>query len=375
MGTGTTESSERTCTSPGWGVPGVLEPGLGEPRRRQGRAPGLVQQHLSPSRSSELSPRLLSRRPGSPKPQECSPLPRLRPPVSAPPSGSRRTFLRGSGPLHRGTLRIPASRLSLGRPPGAAQAGVWGGLFGALCLSRYRKAVEAAPPEATAEAGESRSRSQRAGSSAPFWGCGVIHPARPRRPALRVQHVSLLAAPAHTCRTRGSNLPKAPLLIPLLSLPRPLPFIYIPSRQLPIRRKREPPAANQEAAAAPSLACSPSATGAWVGDAVLTPALGSRRLTAPSDRPSRAGPALRPRLALVGDGRSLWAGSGEGRLAAGRMPRRLREGRGGGEAPGPGSDREGFLAFQGAGPSHLPVHLPNPAAELLTHPAQQGIYL
>lgn len=136
-----------------------------------------------------------------------------------------------------------------------------------------------------AEAGESRSRSQGAGSSAPFWGRGVIHPARPRRTALRVQHVSLPAAPAHTCRTRGSNLPKGPLRIPLLSLPGPLPFIYIPSSA----------AANQkEKGATRSQSGSGGGTIArWLysdrpsgsGDAVLTPAQDSRRLTTLSARP------------------------------------------------------------------------------------------
>lgn len=32
------------------------------------------------------------------------------------------------------------------------------------------------------------------------------------------------------------------------------------------------------------------------------------------------------------------------------------------------------FAYQGAGRSHLPIPLPNPAVELLTHPAPKGVY-
>lgn len=82
MGTGITESSERTYTSPpgrGWGGPwssrARAQAALwsGQPAGSSPRA--LVQQDLNPSHYSELSPRLLSRRPASPKPQEFSPDP------------------------------------------------------------------------------------------------------------------------------------------------------------------------------------------------------------------------------------------------------------------------------------------------------------
>lgn len=39
-----------------------------------------------------------------------------------------------------------------------------------------------------------------------------------------------------------------------------------------------------------------------------------------------------------------------------------------------GSGWEGFLLIKVQGRSHLPIHLPNPAVELLTHPAPKGVY-
>lgn len=125
--------------------------------------------------------------------------------------------------------------------------------------------MEATPPEAAAAAGagESRSRSQGAGASAPFPGCGVIHPpgrggrhGEARAPRSR-------AALARTCRTGGSNLPKDPAASTPLS-PGLFPSFTYLVHQLPIRKKREPPAANQEAVAAALLARFASATGAWV---------------------------------------------------------------------------------------------------------------
>lgn len=131
--------------------------------------------------------------------------------------------------------------------------------------ARFRKAVEATPPEAAAAAGagESRSRSQGAGASAPFPGCGVIHPPGPGGRHGEARAPRSRAALARTCRTGGSNLPKNPAASTPLS-PGLFPSFTYLVHQLPIRKKREPPAANQEAVAAALLARSASATGTWV---------------------------------------------------------------------------------------------------------------
>lgn len=94
--------------------------------------------------------------------------------------------------------------------------------------ARFRKAVEATPPEAAAAgAGESRSRSQGAGASAPFPGCGVIHPAWPGRAAQRGPCVSIPGSPGAHLPDSGIEPAKGPRgQYPFF--PRPLPFIYIP---------------------------------------------------------------------------------------------------------------------------------------------------
>lgn len=222
-----------------------------------------------------------------------------------------------------------------------------------------------------AEAGESRSRSQGAGSSAPFWGCGVIHPARPRRTALRVQHVSLRqprrtpAGPGdRTCQTARSRYPFFPYSDPFPS------FTY-PAQLLPIRRKREPPAANQEAAAAPSFASSPPATGARVGRRSSDSGAG---LPAPdyfSARPLLRGPTLLPGLVLGSCGRSLGQVSGSGGWLQGSRLQgaclAAATGKEKWEGYLPCRDREGFLAFQGADPSHLPCTCQTPQLNSLSN--------
>lgn len=94
-------------------------------------------------------------------------------------------------------MNVPASR------PGPCEPEYPESCSALSASARFRKAVEATPPEAAAAgAGESHSRSQRAGASAPFPGCGVIHPARPGRTALRGPCVSIPDSP-------GSHLPDA----------------------------------------------------------------------------------------------------------------------------------------------------------------------
>lgn len=147
MGPGIAESRKRTYPCPrSCRARAHAALSSGQPAGSSPRA--LVQQDLNPSHYSERSPRRLSSRPGSPKPQEFSPLPRVRTPrpLAAPGGPSSGD----SGPLDPGT---PAAVLLAAE---AAQAGIPGGQLCALCLSRYRKAAEAAPPEVAAEAGESR---------------------------------------------------------------------------------------------------------------------------------------------------------------------------------------------------------------------------
>lgn len=127
--------------------------------------------------------------PGVRNRRNSAPDPDSAPPVPAPPSGARRVFPGEYQPLRpQDPLRSPASRPSF--LPATR------GCFALSASARYRKAVEAAPPEAAAAgAGESRSRSQGAGASAPFPGCGVIHPAQLRRATLKGPRVSISGCP------------------------------------------------------------------------------------------------------------------------------------------------------------------------------------
>lgn len=169
----------------------------------------------------------------SPEPQEFSPHPDSAPGSRRPLAAPRPAFpggFRSSLTLTLYTARCPAYGFCL--PPGAVQAETPAGHSAILASPRFRKAVEAAPPEAAAAgAGESRSRSQGAGASAPFSGCGVIHPARLGRaarisPRVSIPGISIWATPVSICLTRGSNTAKDRSQVPLLS---PGPFIYIPS--------------------------------------------------------------------------------------------------------------------------------------------------
>ena len=236
MGTGVTERSLKTHTFPGVGAPDPTC--FFKPGSLQDTVPKSLPRRTSivtPSHYSKLGSRLLPSKSESPEPQEFSRHPRLRPPplpVPAPPGGAKPASPGDSDSPDPGTLhRAPRDAVISACHPGPCGPGSPEGRSALSASARFRKAVEATPPEAAAAAaagaGESRSRSQRAGASAPFPGCGVIHPpgrggrhGEARAPRSR-------AALARTCRTGGSNLPKDP---------RPLPFIYIPSS----------PAANQK---------------------------------------------------------------------------------------------------------------------------------
>lgn len=131
--------------------------------------------------TTQNGPRLLPRRPWSPEPQEFSPHPDSAPWSRRPLAAPGRLSPGIPAPRTPGSLTLPprpgcCSCLPLG-PCGPASPE---GCSALSTRARFRQAVEAPPPEAAAAgAGESRSRSQRAGASAPFPGCGVIHPARP----------------------------------------------------------------------------------------------------------------------------------------------------------------------------------------------------
>lgn len=207
-------------------------------------------------------PRLLPRRPGSPEPQEFCPHPTPPPwsrrPLAAPgrlSPGIPAPQTPGSTTLPHVPAVVPACR------PGPCALGSPGDCSASSACSRFRQAVEAAPPEAAAAgAGESRSRSQRAGASAPFPGCDVIHPTRPgdTQRSAHLDPGQPRRAPSgpgdRTCHT-------TPPRVSLLSSGPFTSFTYL-AHPLPIRRKRDQRAANQEAATAASLARSPSATGA-----------------------------------------------------------------------------------------------------------------
>lgn len=240
MGTGVTERSLKTHTFPGVGAPDPTC--FFKPGSLQGTVPKSLPRRTSivtPSHYSKLCPRLLPSRSESPEPQEFSRHPRLRPPGPGAPWRRQAGFPRGFRLPDPGTLHsAPPDAVISACHPGPCGPGSPEGRSALSASARFRKAVEATPLEAAAAAagaGESRSRSQRAGASAPFPGCGVIHPpgrggryGEARAPRSR-------AVLARTCRTGGSNLPKDPAgQYP--SFPRPFPFIYIPSS----------PAANQK---------------------------------------------------------------------------------------------------------------------------------
>lgn len=224
--------------------------------------------------------------------------------------------------------------------------------------ARFRKAVEAAPPEAAAAgAGESRRRSQGAGASAPFPGCGVIHPARPEPAARRGPRVSTPDGPDAHLPDPGIEPAGGPRRRYPLSPQAPSFHLHTQlssgqserrgSLPQPIRKARR-----QHRSLARLQQPAPGSR-----DAVLTLAHDSRLLTPLSDRPLpwRPHPPLGD-WPLDRDGRSrLGAGlrGGEGGFRA-----HAREGRGSGVAVCPERRwRARIFASQGAG-SLLSAHAP-----------------
>lgn len=214
--------------------------------------------------------------------------------------------------------------------------------------ARYRKTVEVAPPEAAAAAGagESHSRSHGAGASAPFLGCGVIHPARPRLAALKVHHVSIPGSPGPHLPDPGIEPAKGPChWYPFFPYLGPFPHLHTQftscqserkgSHPQPIRKRRR-----QHRSLVLLQQPAPGS-----GDAVLTPAHDFRLLTPRSYRPLPWQTRLPPRdWPWTVMGGAYGQVQREGSLASGRMPWRRSEGRGEVTATSLGSGLEGPFA-------------------------------